>query len=136
MLNRKMQFSVIEQLPKEKTQLLGTAELALYPHFFRPAPQPAGSDAQKAPAAGSPPTMPPNTVLRQWVPLLAPGATGKPGDAGPEVEVEIQLSRPVFSADTLESGNIMTLKIEDMVNLPDDWTLKEGNDKDPQSSMF
>lgn len=124
LLNKKMTFTVVEQLPKDKSAVLGTAELALFPHFFRTAPAPVAT----ADSAATPRSV--NTVLRQWVPLVKPGESG----ATSEIEVEVNMSRPIIEADALEGGNMMTLKIEDMVNLPEEWSLKEGSDKDPHSS--
>lgn len=36
----------------------------------------------------------------------------------------------------LETGNILTIKVDDMRNLPEEWLLKDGTEKDVASSKL
>lgn len=131
-MNRKLTVSVIEQLPKEKTAVIATSEVAFFPHFFRPA-QPTSTDAAATDMEER--EQQTNVDLRQTMPLAVTAAAGKgAAESMPEVEVHIHLSKPIVDMATLENGNILTIKVDDMRGLPEDWSLKEGSEKDPSTS--
>jgi hypothetical protein len=120
LLNGKVQLTLIEQLPKDKQAVLGQGDLALFPHFFKPlAPVNEGEDSPGLPL----------TLTRSIV--IGPAKSGEPTS---EVEVTITFSRELISMATFEDGNFLTIKVEDMRSLPEDWSAKEGNEKDLSSS--
>ncbi|KAJ3056144.1 Cilia- and flagella-associated protein 70 [Rhizophlyctis rosea] len=159
--NKKLHFTLIESLPKEKTAVLGDAHLSMYPHFLKYPPTAAitpsptsdsasASSASTGPATGSTtdisaasaqsPTAP--LSFRQTVPitylnprLLAPGKNEvEDPNKIPEFEVEVSISEPLIPPEVVEQGNFITLKVEDVVPVPDEWSLKEGMEKDLNSS--
>ena len=69
---------------------------------------------------------------RDWVPITP--VTSVAGAPVPELEIEITLSRPLLRSEDLENGNILTIKIDDMWNVPEDWSVKEGTERDLSSS--
>lgn len=112
-------MSVFESLPKEKTQLLGTSEISLFRHLIK-----VSKDA--------PITQ--NLVYHDIVPVTFLNPKSLPPDIKPELEFEITLSRPLFSSNDIENANFMYLKLDDMYPCPEEWNLKEGNEKDLNSS--
>ncbi|KAJ3045423.1 Cilia- and flagella-associated protein 70 [Rhizophlyctis rosea] len=159
--NKKVHFTLIEALPKEKTAVLGDAHLSMYPHFLKyPPPRestttaPGGSSntpasagdihASTADISESPHSTAPPLSFRQTVPityhnprLLAPGK-GEVEDPNkvPEFDVEVCISEPLIAPEVVEQGNFITLKVEDVVPVPDEWSLKEGMEKDLNSNIF
>jgi hypothetical protein len=166
--NKPITFTLIESLPKEKTAVLGSAEIFLYAEVFKifrrtqnqsnATPEEEGPFSIKAslpiqysnpkllPIAptqvpsGNPPSAqnPQNTVA---IPTnSAPGGGQSKGDPEeaprtiPELEVEIVLSKPLIPQEVMELGNFIIFKPEDMLPLPEEWSLKEGNEKDINSS--
>ncbi|KAJ1551557.1 Cilia- and flagella-associated protein 70, partial [Nowakowskiella sp. JEL0078] len=132
--NKKITFSLFESLPKDKVSLLGIAELTLRQHFVSP-PYDCISFKKSI------------QITYQNLKHLGPSnPTGKNANAVateddlsaklPEFEVEVSLSRPLFLQDALEAGNFITFKFDDMFPLPDEWSLKEGTDKDITSNIF
>lgn len=76
LLNGKLIVSLIEVLPKEKTQIIGVAEIDLYPHFF--------SSSTVA-------------AFKSWVTLQS--AKNTDSSTNGELDVEITLSHPIMSAE-------------------------------------
>lgn len=52
----------------------------------------------------------------------------------PALTVEFALSRPLLSVPLLTNSAFLTLTTEDVRPVPDDWTLKDGNEKDLTTS--
>ncbi|KAJ3075167.1 Cilia- and flagella-associated protein 70 [Podochytrium sp. JEL0797] len=133
--NKKLSITLIESLPKDKTQILGCTELSLASFLKYPARDP-----------NSPPTTPyalPNLNVRESVsftylnPKLLPPPP-KEGDPNnqPEITVEVSLSGPLIAPEVVEQGNFLYVKLEDVYPVPDEWTLKEGNEKDLNSNIY
>ncbi|KAI8802085.1 hypothetical protein BJ742DRAFT_873493 [Cladochytrium replicatum] len=133
--NKRLSFTVFESLPKEKTAILGSADLGLYSYFVR--------WPTYDPNSGSPP-IPPSLSFVESIPvaymnpkLLAPPKGDEdPPKSGPELIIEVSISKPLLDAEMIEGGNFMHLKIEDVCPVPDEWTLKEGTDKDLNSNIY
>ncbi|KAJ3297860.1 Cilia- and flagella-associated protein 70 [Borealophlyctis nickersoniae] len=137
--NKKLHFTLIESLPKDKTAVLGDADLSMYHHFLKyPSRDPNAPDA---------PLLFPNLSFRETVPityvnprlLVAPPSKNEPEDANklvPEFEIEVSLSQPLIPPEVVENGNFLFMKVEDAFPVPDEWTLKEGMEKDLNSNIF
>ncbi|KND04050.1 uncharacterized protein SPPG_01495 [Spizellomyces punctatus DAOM BR117] len=132
--NKKLHFTLIESLPKEKTAVLGEGELSMFPHFFKyPARDPNNPDVL-------PP--PPPLSFKATVPISYANARllGKDADEhtknGPEFDVEVILSAPLIEPEVVENGTFLTFKVDDVFPVPDEWTLKEGNEKDLNSNIY
>lgn len=52
----------------------------------------------------------------------------------PSVLVEIALSRPLLTPAQLTNSVFLTIVLDDVRPVPEEWTLREGNEKDPNSS--
>ncbi|KAJ3355461.1 Cilia- and flagella-associated protein 70 [Entophlyctis luteolus] len=133
--NKKLSIFLIESLPKEKTQILGSADVSLAQFVKYPPRDP-----------NSPPTVPyllPDLQINQPVPisylnpklLPAPPKEGEPSNL-PEFCIEISLSAPLIAPEVVEQGNFLSFKLEDMFPVPEEWTLKEGNEKDLNSNIY
>ena len=118
--NAKVSVSLFESLPKDKTSVLGVGEMSLFSKFYKPKNKDVLSFKEDIPIVYS------NQKLLQ--PMSAEG--------GPEFEIEVSLSRPLLSEQELAGGTFISFRIEDVFPVPEDWTLKEGNEKDPNSSVF
>ncbi|KAI8618763.1 hypothetical protein BC830DRAFT_1107404 [Chytriomyces sp. MP71] len=138
--NKKLFITLIESLPKEKTQILGTTELGLSTFLKYPLRDP-----------NAPPTTPyllPQLNVRETLPitylnpkLLPPpakeAAAGEvPINNQPEITVEVSLSSPLIPPEIVEQGNFMYVRLDDMFPVPDEWTLKDGNEKDLNSNIY
>lgn len=68
---------------------------------------------------------------------VLPIATNKVGvnaQENPTISVEVTLSKPLIPTQVLQNGIFATLKPEEVYPVPEDWSLREGNEKDPNSS--
>ena len=134
-LNKKLNITLIESLPKEKTQILGTAEIAFGSTFLKYQHRDPDSDADETPLP------PPPLHLKETVPitynnlkLLPPPS--KDGEIAnlPEITIEASISCPLIDPEVAEAGNFLTIKLDDLHPVPEEWTLKEGTEKDMNSS--
>lgn len=57
-------------------------------------------------------------------------------DAIPEIEIEVSISHPLLTESDLQGGSFASIRVEDVFPVPDEWTLKEGNEKDLNSSKI
>ncbi|KAJ3008042.1 UNVERIFIED_CONTAM: Cilia- and flagella-associated protein 70, partial [Siphonaria sp. JEL0065] len=133
--NKKLSVTLIESLPKEKTQVLGSTEISLAAFVKYP---------QRDPNA--PPTTPyqlPSLAVKETTtfsylnPKLLPPPP-KEGDPNnqPEITIDVLLSAPLLAPEVVEQGNFMYIKLEDLYPVPEEWTLKEGNEKDLNSNIY
>ena len=106
---------MIEILPKEKTAVLGTAELTLFTPFVSS----YGKEIELKRSVNISYVNPKMLGSESLVPAL---------------DIEVKLSAPLLPAEAMEAGNLMTITVEDMSPVPDEWTLKDGVDKDLTSS--
>ena len=65
--------------------------------------------------------------------LPPPSKEGDPSNA-PEITIEASISNPLIAPEIVEAGNFISFKLLDMYPVPEDWTLKEGTEKDLNSS--
>ncbi|KAI8911084.1 hypothetical protein EDD86DRAFT_246421 [Gorgonomyces haynaldii] len=123
--NKSITVTLIESLPKEKTNVLGTGEVSLYKRFL---------DYYKRETPDAP--VPECTLLTKEVVSInyANPKMLQPQDK-PEVVLEISLSKALIEPSVMAKGVFATLELKDMYPLPEDWTLKEGNEKDLNSSI-
>ncbi|KAJ3196420.1 Cilia- and flagella-associated protein 70 [Irineochytrium annulatum] len=134
--NKKVIFTLIESLPKEKTQILGTAETCLYNPFL--------IYQQRDPEVSADlPLPPPMLVTKDTLSIsyLNPRLLPPPPKDGetpnlPELTFEASLSKPLIPPDVVENGNFITVKLDDTFPVPDEWTLKEGTEKDMNSNIY
>ncbi|KAI8838398.1 hypothetical protein BC829DRAFT_447402 [Chytridium lagenaria] len=126
--NKRVTFTLIESLPKEKTQILGTSEVSLGPVFLKYQPR----DPSGPPEA---PLIPPPLSFKESLPItyLNPrrGVHNQP-----EIMFEAMLSKPLLAPEVVENGNFLTIRLEDVFPVPDEWTLKEGTEKDLNSNIY
>eukprot|EP00842_Homolaphlyctis_polyrhiza_P007011 jgi/Hompol1/89/HPOL_005219-RA len=131
--NKLLILTLIESLPKEKTAQLGTVEVSLYKPFLKYFTR--DPEVPDAPI----PTCP--LVYRENLPivyanpkLLAPSPESL--KSTPECTLEVVLSRPLLRPDEIMNGNFVAVRVEDVYPVPDEWTTKEGNEKDLNSNLF
>ncbi|KAJ1542222.1 hypothetical protein HK405_010123 [Cladochytrium tenue] len=133
-LNKKVVFTLIESLPKDKTQVLGTAEVRLSP-FVKCATKDPQSDAATnalLPAL----SRKENAVFSYLNPRLLPPPSKDGEQLLPELAVEVSISNPLIRPEAIEAGNFITFSPEDFLPVPDEWTTKEGTEKDLNSSQL
>jgi hypothetical protein len=58
-----------------------------------------------------------------------------PNQEPPTVTIQITLSRPLIPVSILKAGIFATISVDDLYPLPEDWSLREGNEKDLTSSI-
>ncbi|KAI9002325.1 hypothetical protein BC832DRAFT_114900 [Gaertneriomyces semiglobifer] len=131
--NDRLHITLIESLPKEKTAVLGEGELRLFSPFLKYQPRDPNNPDEIPP--------PPPLSFRTTVPInyVNPRLLGKdddPNRAVPELDVEVSLSKHLIPPETVDNGTFMTFKVDDFLPVPDEWTLKEGNEKDINSNMY
>ena len=128
--NKLITLSFIESLPKDKTALLGTAEISLFKPLFRYFNREGDSEVQVPP----PPVYVKESFPINYVnPKMLPT---EPVKIVPECTVEISLSRPVLTQEELQNGIFATVKLDDISPLPEELTLREGNEKDLTTSNY
>ncbi|KAJ3324059.1 Cilia- and flagella-associated protein 70 [Boothiomyces sp. JEL0866] len=123
--NKTISFSLIESLPKEKTAPLGNAEICLYNYFLK-------YYTQEDPEARIPEC---NLSISKVLPVSTNKAGGNPQD-NPTISIEVTLSKPLIPTQVLQNGIFATLKPEEVYPVPEDWSLREGNEKDPNSNLY
>jgi hypothetical protein len=111
--NSSVTVSLYESLPKDKSLLLGTAELSLFNAFLK-----GNNEA---------------VVCKQSIPFIYTNPKLL-GDVQPEIDVEITISKPIIPLSDQALGSFVTLRFEDLFPIPEEWTLKEPNEKDLNSS--
>ncbi|KAJ3276552.1 Cilia- and flagella-associated protein 70 [Terramyces sp. JEL0728] len=123
--NKSVTFSLIESLPKEKTAPLGNAEICLYSYFLK-------YYTQEDPEARIPEC---SLSMTKVLPVSASKTSGNPQES-PAISIEVTLSKPLISTQVLQNGIFATLKPEEVYPVPEDWSLREGNEKDPNSNLY
>ena len=125
--NKTVSFILHESLPKDKSAPLGAGEFSLFKPFLAyfkrddldtTVPECPLSFTQKIPIVYSNQKM---LAANQEVPA---------------VNVEFTLSRPLLSGPLLSNSTFLTLTAEDLRPVPEDWTLRDGNEKDLNSSKI
>lgn len=56
-------------------------------------------------------------------------------DVIPELEIELSISDLLLSPQVVDEGNFMTIKLDDVLPVPEEWSLREGSEKDLNTSM-
>jgi hypothetical protein len=59
-----------------------------------------------------------------------------PGQELPSITVEISISRPLLSMEAIQKGVFAKISLDTLSPVPEDWTIREGNEKDPHSSNW
>ncbi|KAI9218118.1 hypothetical protein BC828DRAFT_407885 [Blastocladiella britannica] len=121
-LNVPVIFTLHEVLPKDKSAVLGSAELDLGPMLLSMAPT--------ASNLGGSATVP--------IEYLAPKMLGadEASMVKPVLELEVSLNRPAVEDYVLETSNVLELTPADMSPVPDEWNVKEQNEKDVNSNIY
>ncbi|KAJ3101698.1 Cilia- and flagella-associated protein 70 [Phlyctochytrium planicorne] len=134
--NKKVTFTLIESLPKEKTQVLGTADICLGSVFLK-YPQRDTTAPADVPLSPPPLSFKDSVSITYLNSRLLPGASkdGEPSNL-PELFFEASLSKPLIPPEVVENGNFITFKLDDLFPVPDEWTLKEGTEKDLNSNIY
>jgi hypothetical protein len=125
-LNESMQFQIIEQLPKEKTALVATGALNFGRAFI--------PFEKISPFSDKLPEEPPVKFEGAVSFALEAGIKGKE-DQEPNIKVEMNLSKPLVSAENLHQGRFLSFSSGTLLPCPDEWTTKDATEKDPLSSM-
>ena len=114
--NSHILISVFESFPKDKTALLGTVEIPLFDRFIRPK----------------------NSILsfKEVFPIIYSNSKLlTPGGDIPEMEIHVSLSRSILS-ESEKLGSLISFTVQDVYPVPEEWSLKEGNEKDLSSSKY
>ena len=120
-----MQFQLIEQLPKEKTALVATGALS-FGRAFIPVDK-------ISPFSDKLPEEPPVKFEGAVSFTLEAGIKGKE-DMEPTVKIEMNVSKPIVSAENLHQGRFLTISSGTLLPCPDEWVIKDPSEKDPMSS--
>ncbi|KAI9363935.1 hypothetical protein DFJ73DRAFT_810162 [Zopfochytrium polystomum] len=132
--NKKICLTLIESLPKEKTQVLGTAEFKL-DAFVQYSPRDPNSDSHAQPSL--PPLSLKETATISYLnPRLLPPPSKDGEPNSPEFNIIASISNPLIAAEVVENGSFITIGVDDMFPVPDEWTLKEGTEKDLNSNVY
>ncbi|TPX60566.1 hypothetical protein PhCBS80983_g01686 [Powellomyces hirtus] len=132
--NKKLSITLIESLPKEKTAVLGDSSLSMFPHFLKFSPR------DPAHPESSPPQPPLSFRATSPIAYLNTRLLGKDADdparIGPDFDVEVSISRPLIQPEVVEAGTFLTFKVDDVAPVPEEWSCKEGNEKDLNSNIY
>lgn len=124
--NKKITFALMESFPKEKTALLGTAELSLYTKYLNY----HSSETVESIVPEC------ELLITQNLPVTFLNQKSPMDVKLCEISVEISLSRALIDPVSLQNGVFAKIIVEDMYPVPEEWSLKEGNEKDLNSSLF
>lgn len=124
--NKCITFTVIESLPKEKTATLGTAEIFLFKKFLNYYTKETFESA--VPEC--------ELSFSQTVPLVYQNQKLIDPKTPPEISVEVSLSAPLIAPQLLQQGLFASFKVEDVLPVPEDWSVREGNEKDACSNIY
>jgi hypothetical protein len=132
--NKKVSITLIESLPKEKTQVLGYTECILGSTFLN-YPQRDPDENSDVPLTPPPLHFKTSVPISYLNPKLLPNPPkeGEPNNQ-PELTIEASISNLLIPMDVVEAGNFVTVKLDDAFPVPDEWALREGNEKDVNSS--
>lgn len=125
--NKKLLITVIESLPKEKTSVLGTCETGLYYSFLKKVVAPNDGHSNLSSTF----SIPMNSLNQKSLKEVDEISKGYP-----ELEVEVSIDTPLLTREESDDGMFLILKVDDLWPTPDEWTLKEGSEKDINSNIF
>ncbi|KAI9204949.1 uncharacterized protein BJ171DRAFT_423701, partial [Polychytrium aggregatum] len=130
--NKKLVVTVIESLPKEKTAILGVTEMSFMGKLLNF----ISRDPSVETVSPEPPPLSVSETLSVSYanPKLLPVPKSPEEDISPRIEVEITFDDHLIRPDIQDTSNCICLKIEDMLPVPDEWNVKEGSEKDLNSS--
>jgi hypothetical protein len=131
--NKRAIITVLESLPKEKVGVLGTCEIPLS-SFLRNTTSSTLIEANWYPVAYTNTKLLSSTAAPAGITSAAISEGGESN--APEIQVSFTISGPLITAADTENGNFMTIRVESAFPVPDEWTLKDGSEKDLNSSMF
>ncbi|KAI8901936.1 hypothetical protein BC833DRAFT_575629 [Globomyces pollinis-pini] len=125
--NSLINFTLIESLPKEKTSILGTCEISMYKHFLK-------YFNRDDPESIIPPCP---LMFHQILPInyVNSKMLGLNQD-NPILAIEVLISKPIIPVDVLQNGIFATIVPSDVYPVPEDWSLRDPNEKDLHSNMF
>jgi hypothetical protein len=134
--NNKVTITLIESLPKEKTQILGSCEFSLFSYFLKyPIRDPSSELPPQAPQLSFKEILP--IIYLNPKMLAPPGKNENVEDfIKPEFHIMASISKPLVPPEIMEHSNFITFKIEDLLPVPEEWTLKEGNENNLNSSKL
>jgi hypothetical protein len=136
--NKTVTITLFESLPKEKTAVLATCETRLS-HFLE---YPRVEMADTMTSIATPPAKRVvkhlslqylNTKLLQTVAQKGVEAVE---DVVPELEIELSISELLLSPQVVEEGNFITIRLDDVLPVPEEWSLREGTEKDLNTSII
>jgi hypothetical protein len=125
--NKTVTISLIESLPKEKISVLGNAEFSMSDHFLRSFELDEKGNVVSSGALSCEMTLPLNYLNPKML---------TPGQEIPSIELEIGISKPLLSVEAIQKGVFAKISLDTLSPVPEDWTLREGNEKDPNSSTL
>jgi hypothetical protein len=120
-------FTLIESLPKEKTTILGQAESCMYSRFLSP-----GQFDENGKVMSNCETLFAETLVINYTnpKLLAPN------QEVPCLKIELSLTKPLLSAEAILNGIFANISLDTLHPLPEDWSIREGSEKDLNSSII
>ncbi|KAL7747637.1 hypothetical protein RI367_006926 [Sorochytrium milnesiophthora] len=138
-LNAKITVTLIEQLPKDKQLILGTAELPVGQFFFQTTPlseattQPLNTyGAATIPIVYANSKMLVDTAASNQKLLSSDNTTG----LVPDLDVEVMLDRPLIEESELAQGNFLTIRPWELLPVPEEWSHKDAVEKDLNSNLY
>ncbi|KAJ3022692.1 Cilia- and flagella-associated protein 70 [Thoreauomyces humboldtii] len=138
--NKKLSITLLESLPKEKTAVLGECTLSMFPHFLKvataAAPTATGKDAAAEASQPSPLSFRSTAAIAYGNTRLLGKDADDPARIGPDFDVEVSISRPLIQSDLVEAGTFLTFQVGDVSPVPEEWSCKEGNEKDLNSNLY
>ena len=136
LINESMSVQLIEALPKEKTAFIGSGGQRIGSQFLPIRPFKMNTTEDNI-------VKEPELKYEFVIPLtLEPLANAKAGkeqaadSQSAQVVIEISLSRPLVTAEYLEHGRFLTVEPFQMFPLPEEWAVKEVNEKDLNTNLY
>ena len=125
--NKTISFGLHEALPKDKSAPLGSAEISLFQPFL--------TYFQRDDLDTPVPECPLSISRKITINYINPKNLTS-NQESPSITVEISLSRPLLSSSLLSNSVFMSIITEDIRPIPEEWSLRDGSEKDVNSSNF
>lgn len=125
--NKTISFGLHEALPKDKNAPLGSAEISLFQPFL--------AYFQRDDLDTPVPECPLSISRKITINYINPKNLTS-NQESPSITVEISLSRPLLSSSLLSNSVFMSIITEDIRPIPEEWSLRDGSEKDVNSSNF
>ncbi|KAJ3217632.1 Cilia- and flagella-associated protein 70 [Clydaea vesicula] len=139
-------YSIPMQVNEEKTAVLGTCETKIQNFLNYPKVETQQSTVSLPPELFLQKKIPVNYLNQKLLALPNLPANAKNNataaqvvneeDLIPEIEVQISLSSLLLDPEVVDNGNFIHLKVDDVYPVPEEWSLREGTEKDLNTNVF